>query len=135
MNTPTDMCFTCFLTGHKSANCQHQWRQVRNPKFAAWVLGNYNRLAQDQRAYLLSIGCVPVEILLEEAHKAGREAGRAENAQVGPPPAERESPVGVISLDAAPGGFRLKNMTKPRRRRKTTRVGGALNDFCHRDPP
>lgn len=50
VNAPTDVCFMCFLTRHKSPNCQLQSRQVRDSKFVACALSNRNRLAQDQRA-------------------------------------------------------------------------------------
>ncbi len=134
VNAPTHACITCFLSGHKIPNCQHQSKQVRDSKFAAWVPGNYNRLSEDQRAYIRSIGRAPVEIPLEEAQEAGREAGRAECAQVTPLVADRASPVRFISPDAAPRGFLLRNLTKRRHQRKTSQRGGAANGLGHRDP-
>ncbi len=70
----SDICFICFLAGHRSANCQHQSRQVRDSEFAKWVLENFKRVAEEQRIYLRSIGRVPVEVLLEEARKEGADA-------------------------------------------------------------
>ncbi len=65
-NFESDICFICFLAGHRSPNCQNQ---VRDLEFEKWVLANFNRLAEEQRSYLSSIGRVPVEVLLEEARR------------------------------------------------------------------
>ncbi len=42
-NLASDICFICFLAGHRSPNCQHQSRQVRDPE-------SRNRYSEIQQA-------------------------------------------------------------------------------------
>ncbi len=121
MNVATDVCFICFLGGHRSPNCQHQGRQVRDAAFAEWVLGNYNRLSAEQRAHLRSIGRLPLE-------SSSRRRGRRETNRSAPSLRGCTRPRWSTRLKHRPIPNRWPRSTlclHRRKRRKTRRGDGS----------
>lgn len=51
-----DICFTCYIEGHRSPECPQKDRMVLDPLYLKWVSDNFNRLANWQQGWLESIG-------------------------------------------------------------------------------
>lgn len=51
-----DICFNCYIEGHRSPDCPHKDRIVHDPPFLKWISENFHRLANWQRGWLDSIG-------------------------------------------------------------------------------
>ena len=53
--SPMDICFTCYIVGHRSPSCTHADRVANDEPFQRWTLANYHRLQEWQRMWLNSI--------------------------------------------------------------------------------
>lgn len=86
-----DVCFKCFLQGHRSPECPNGNRVVRDPAFERHVFSNFSKLSQQQQERLRAINRLPLQLLLQEAHATGARQAK-EDANAVHPPDEKSKP-------------------------------------------